>query len=70
MNNNEDNTFLILVIVLVGLLFLNKFGLLNIFNAFPTANENTSYGMLFIIGLFTSLHCVSMCGGINLSQGF
>ena len=24
--------------------------------------------MLFIIGLFTSLHCVSMCGGINLSQ--
>lgn len=67
-NKDEDNTFLILVIVLGGLLFLNKFGLLNIFNAFPTVNENTSYGMLFIIGLFTSLHCVSMCGGINLSQ--
>lgn len=67
-NKDEDNTFLMLVIVLGGLLFLNKFGLLNIFNAFPTANENTSYGMLFIIGLFTSLHCVSMCGGINLSQ--
>ena len=49
-------------------MFLNKFGLLNIFNAFPTPDENTSYGMLFIIGLFTSLHCVSMCGGINLSQ--
>ena len=49
-------------------MFLNKLGLLNIFNAFPTPDENTSYGMLFIIGLFTSLHCVSMRGGINLSQ--
>lgn len=67
-NKDEDNTFLILIIVLGGLLFLNKFGLLNIFNAFPTPDENTSYAMLFIIGLFTSLHCVSMCGGINLSQ--
>lgn len=67
-NKDEDNTFLILIIVLGGLLFLNKLGLLNIFNAFPTPDENTSYGMLFIIGLFTSLHCVSMCGGINLSQ--
>jgi sulfite exporter TauE/SafE len=26
------------------------------------------YGMLFIIGLATSLHCAAMCGGINLSQ--
>lgn len=67
-NKDDDNTFLMLVIVLGGLLFLNKFGLLNIFNVFPTPDENTSYGMLFIIGLFTSLHCVSMCGGINLSQ--
>lgn len=67
-NKEDDNTFLILVIALGGLLFLNKFGLLSIFNAFPTANENASYGMLFVIGLFTSFHCISMCGGINLSQ--
>ena len=26
------------------------------------------YGMLFIIGLLTSVHCLAMCGGINLSQ--
>ena len=25
-------------------------------------------GMLFVIGLLTSVHCVAMCGGINLSQ--
>ncbi|MDF2634905.1 MAG: Heavy metal transport/detoxification protein [Pelosinus sp.] len=27
-----------------------------------------TYFVLFIIGLFTSLHCVGMCGGIMLSQ--
>ncbi len=37
-------------------------------SAFPLAEAGTSYGMLFIIGLLTSLHCVAMCGGINLSQ--
>jgi sulfite exporter TauE/SafE/plastocyanin domain-containing protein len=26
------------------------------------------YGMLFVIGLITSVHCIAMCGGINLSQ--
>lgn len=67
-NKEGDNTFLMLVIALGGLLLLNKFGSLNIFNAFPTVNENANYGMLFIIGLFTSFHCISMCGGINLSQ--
>ena len=30
--------------------------------------SNASYGLLFIIGLFTSVHCVGMCGGITLSQ--
>ena len=24
--------------------------------------------MLFVIGLITSIHCIAMCGGINLSQ--
>lgn len=66
-NKDEDNTFLIIIILGV-ILLLKKFGVSNIFSVFPTPNENTSYSMLFIIGLFTSLHCVSMCGGINLSQ--
>jgi sulfite exporter TauE/SafE len=26
------------------------------------------YGILFVVGLLTSLHCIAMCGGINLSQ--
>jgi sulfite exporter TauE/SafE/copper chaperone CopZ len=41
---------------------------LGIFNSFPVVNQSMSYGMLLIIGLLTSVHCVAMCGGINLSQ--
>jgi sulfite exporter TauE/SafE len=26
------------------------------------------YGILFVVGVLTSLHCIAMCGGINLSQ--
>ena len=55
-------------IILAGYLVIRQTGALTIFNMFPQANENTSYGMLFIIGLLTSVHCVAMCGGINLSQ--
>lgn len=39
-----------------------------LFNAIPTINASLSYGMLFVVGLLTSVHCVAMCGGISLSQ--
>jgi sulfite exporter TauE/SafE len=35
---------------------------------FPQAERGMGYGMLFVVGLLTSVHCVAMCGGINLSQ--
>ncbi len=38
------------------------------FNFIPQVNQNMGYGVLFIVGLITSLHCIAMCGGINLSQ--
>ncbi|MFZ5988469.1 MAG: sulfite exporter TauE/SafE family protein [Bacillota bacterium] len=38
------------------------------FNFIPEVNESTGYGILFVVGLLTSLHCIAMCGGINLSQ--
>lgn len=56
------------MLLLAAFLLLNWLGALNLFNAFPQAREGTGYGMLFVIGLLTSLHCVAMCGGINLSQ--
>ncbi|MCZ7402926.1 MAG: sulfite exporter TauE/SafE family protein [Candidatus Methanoperedens sp.] len=33
----------------------------------PQITQNMSYGLLFIVGLLTGLHCVSMCGGFVVS---
>lgn len=38
------------------------------FNFIPEIDQSLGFGMLFIVGLLTSLHCIAMCGGINLSQ--
>ncbi|MDD3414051.1 MAG: sulfite exporter TauE/SafE family protein [Lachnospiraceae bacterium] len=57
-----------LILILAMFILLQQMGLTNIFNIFPTAEAGTSFWMLFVIGLLTSVHCVAMCGGINLSQ--
>lgn len=56
------------VIIIAAFMIVNYFGGFNIFNAFPEAKLGVGYGALFLIGLLTSVHCVAMCGGINLSQ--
>jgi sulfite exporter TauE/SafE/copper chaperone CopZ len=56
------------IIIFALYLIASRFGFLNIFNAFPVAKEGMGYGMLFLIGMLTSVHCVAMCGGICLSQ--
>ncbi len=56
------------IIIFALYMIADRFGIVRIFNAFPTAKEGMGYGMLFIIGILTSVHCVAMCGGINLSQ--
>ncbi len=38
------------------------------FNFIPEVNQSMGYGILFVVGLLTSLHCIAMCGGINLAQ--
>lgn len=38
------------------------------FNFIPEITAEMGYGMLFVVGLVTSLHCVTMCGGISVSQ--
>ncbi|MDR3287820.1 MAG: sulfite exporter TauE/SafE family protein [Peptococcaceae bacterium] len=58
--------FLMMIVALY--LLLRQFGFTNLAGAFPLAETGMGYGMLFLIGLITSLHCVAMCGGINLSQ--
>jgi len=34
----------------------------------PQLGIDASYGLLFLIGLLTSFHCIGMCGGIIISQ--
>jgi sulfite exporter TauE/SafE/copper chaperone CopZ len=38
------------------------------FSFLPSVSQEMAYGMLFVVGLITSLHCVAMCGGIALTQ--
>jgi sulfite exporter TauE/SafE len=56
------------VIILALYVLLRQSGIGTLTSAFPLAETGMGYGMLFVIGLVTSVHCVAMCGGINLSQ--
>lgn len=51
------------IILALYLIINNTIG----FNFIPEINQSMGYGLLFMVGLLTSLHCVAMCGGINLS---
>ena len=65
---NGKRAAAMLIIVMAAYMLLRQLGLMDIFNIFPTAEAGMGYGMLFVIGLLTSVHCVAMCGGISLSQ--
>ncbi|MDR3295936.1 MAG: sulfite exporter TauE/SafE family protein [Clostridiales Family XIII bacterium] len=58
----------VLIVILALYMLLRQFGLTSVSKNFPLAEAGMGYGMLFVIGLLTSVHCVAMCGGINLSQ--
>lgn len=66
--SQNSQALYILIMLIGGYVILKHLGLLNFTNYFPQIEDNMSYGVLFIIGLLTSLHCVAMCGGINLAQ--
>lgn len=57
-----------LIIIFALYVLMEHFGVLNLLVPSRLADTNMGYGMLFVIGLLTSVHCVAMCGGINLSQ--
>ncbi|MDR3136432.1 MAG: sulfite exporter TauE/SafE family protein [Coriobacteriales bacterium] len=58
----------LLVIILALFLLVEQFGLLNLLAPGQLATASMSYGAIFVVGLMTSVHCLAMCGGINLSQ--
>jgi len=65
--NNLNISQIVGIAVIIFALYLiinNTIG----FNFIPKVSSNMGYGVLFVIGLMTSLHCIAMCGGINLSQ--
>jgi len=60
---------LITVGIVAWLIYLElTVGIMMLVNAIPLAEGNESLGMLFVIGLLTSFHCIAMCGGLVLSQ--
>ena len=61
----KEFILIILVIIIIWLLINKIFGF-NIFNVIPNIDSKITYGMLFVTGLLTSIHCISMCGAINL----
>jgi sulfite exporter TauE/SafE len=58
----------LLLIVVALYVIVQQFGLLNMLVPSQLAATGMGYGLLFIIGVLTSVHCLAMCGGINLSQ--
>ncbi len=68
--NKFDITNLTGIAIIIFAIFMiaRHLGLSDIFYNIPLAKEGMSYGMLFVIGVLTSVHCVAMCGGICLSQ--
>jgi sulfite exporter TauE/SafE/copper chaperone CopZ len=63
---NSGNFKLVgMLIIVLAIILLSKAG-----SNFDMESKlaNASYLVLFIVGVFTSLHCVGMCGGIMLSQ--
>jgi sulfite exporter TauE/SafE/copper chaperone CopZ/plastocyanin domain-containing protein len=57
-----------LIVVFALFIVFRHIGAGGLANAFPLAAAGMGYGMIFLIGLVTSVHCAAMCGGINLSQ--
>ncbi len=63
-----ERTVCLLVIIILLYVLLQRLGILNLLVPGRLVDTKMGYGMIFVIGLMTSVHCVAMCGGINLSQ--
>lgn len=61
-------TVSVLVLLLALYVIANRTGLAQVFLFFPRAEASLGLGALFVTGLLTSVHCIAMCGGINLTQ--
>ena len=70
-NVTKNDSFRIDQIIGIGIILFALYMIIKRtigFNFIPEIDSSMGYGVLFIVGVLTSLHCVAMCGGINLSQ--
>ncbi len=65
---NVSRTLIILAAIAALYFLLRYFDVLTLLVPSQLADMGMGYGMLFVIGLLTSIHCIAMCDGINLSQ--
>jgi sulfite exporter TauE/SafE/copper chaperone CopZ len=65
-NNIFSLAFMLIGIILMYLFIKNYFGF-DFFNVIPQIDSSISLPLLFIIGLMSSIHCIGMCGAINLA---
>ena len=58
-----------IVLIILALYLLLRFTVgFDFFGYIPKIDSTISLTALFVTGLFTSVHCIAMCGGINLAQ--
>lgn len=58
-----------LFLIVLAVYFILKYSIgFDFFNLIPRIDATISLVALFATGIFTSVHCIAMCGGINLSQ--
>jgi len=68
-SENQDGKIQNLRYLGIGIIIVALYLIMqNTTNYLPQIQNNTGYGLLFIIGVFTSLHCLAMCGGLAISQ--
>ncbi len=67
-SSKESEFISILLIVAIAFIIIKLGQNSGAFDISSKLSSSVSYITLFIVGLFTSLHCVGMCGGIMMSQ--
>lgn len=67
-NKEKDDKKVWLIVGAAFIIFLIMSSIVPDFSTLLTQGNSLSLVMLLIIGITTSFHCVSMCGGIALSQ--
>lgn len=60
--------FILIMLAMVGIIGLLQLNtVIHLDLSFEAIDKNAGYGVIFLIGVLTSFHCIGMCGGFVLS---